>query len=79
MRNLHISEDLKNTGKVNLFVIFGEPDIDVINENDDKKIAKVNAVDVFKPQTGEVLRNGANGIACWFVGTDYNDSLICEL
>jgi adenine-specific DNA-methyltransferase len=28
--DLHMAEDLKNTGKGNLFVIFGEPDIDLI-------------------------------------------------
>jgi hypothetical protein len=27
--DLHMAEDLKNTGKGNLFVIFGEPDIEV--------------------------------------------------
>ena len=26
--DLHMAEDLKNTGKGNLFVIFGEPDIE---------------------------------------------------
>jgi hypothetical protein len=34
---------------------------------------KVNGVDVFKPQTGEVISNGADGIACWFIDTDYNE------
>jgi adenine-specific DNA-methyltransferase len=29
-------------------------------------------VDVFKPQTGEVISDGADGIACWFIDTDYN-------
>ena len=28
--DLHMAEDLKNTGKGNLFVIFGEPDIDLL-------------------------------------------------
>ncbi|MBZ9711162.1 site-specific DNA-methyltransferase [Mesorhizobium sp. ESP7-2] len=28
--DLHMAEDLKNTGKGNLFVVFGEPDIDLI-------------------------------------------------
>src|SRR5207237_2301332 len=51
--DLHMAEDLKNTGKGNLFVIFGEPDIDLINEKDGKLRVKVNGVDVFKPQTGE--------------------------
>ena len=71
--DLHMAEDLKNTGKGNLFVIFGEPDIDLINEKDGKLRVKVNGVDVFKPQTGEVVSDGADGIACWFIDTDYNE------
>ena len=30
--DLHMADDLKNTGKGNLFVIFGEPDIDILPE-----------------------------------------------
>jgi len=71
--DLHMAEDLKNTGKGNLFVIFGEPDIDLITEKDGKLRVKVNGVDVFKPQTGEVISDGADGIACWFIDTDYNE------
>src|SRR5205814_7634035 len=32
--DLHMAEDLKNTGKGNLFVIFGEPDISLLPEKD---------------------------------------------
>jgi adenine-specific DNA-methyltransferase len=71
--DLHMAEDLKNTGKGNLFVIFGEPDITLVHEKDGKLRVKVNGVDVFKPQTGEVLSDGADGIACWFIDTDYNE------
>ena len=71
--DLHMAEDLKNTGKGNLFVIFGEPDIDLIHEKDGKLRVKVNGVDVFKPQTGEVISDNADGIACWFIDTDYNE------
>ena len=71
--DLHMAEDLKNTGKGNLFVIFGEPDIDLLPQADGKLCVKVNGVDVFKPQTGEVISNGADGIACWFIDTDYNE------
>ena len=71
--DLHMAEDLKNTGKGNLFVIFGEPDIDLIPEGDDKLRVKVNGVDVFKPQTGEVVSDDIDGIACWFIDTDYNE------
>ncbi len=71
--DLHMAEDLKNTGKGNLFVIFGEPDIDLISEKNGKLRVKVKGVDVFKPQTGEVLSNGPDEIACWFIDTDYNE------
>lgn len=71
--DLHMAEDLKNTGKGNLFVIFGEPDIAILPETDGKLRVKVNGVDVFKPQTGEVVSDGADGIACWFIDTDYNE------
>ena len=67
-----MADDLKNTGKGNLFVIFGEPDIDLI-EKDGKLRVKVNGVDVVKPQTGEVISDNADGIACWFIDTDYNE------
>jgi adenine-specific DNA-methyltransferase len=71
--DLHMAEDLKNTGKGNLFVIFGEPDITLLTEKDGKLRVKVNGVDVFKPQTGEVVSDNADGIACWFIDTDYNE------
>jgi adenine-specific DNA-methyltransferase len=71
--DLHMADDLKNTGKGNLFVIFGEPDITLSSDEDGKRRVKVNGVDVFKPQTGEVVSDGADGIACWFIDTDYNE------
>ena len=71
--DLQMAEDLKNTGKGNLFVIFGEPDITLLTEKDGKLRVKVNGVDVFKPQTGEVVSDSADGIACWFIDTDYNE------
>jgi len=65
--------DLKNTGKGNLFVIFGEPDIDILNADDNQVRVKINGIDVFHPNTGEVRSDGADGIACWFIDTDYNE------
>ena len=60
--DLHMADDLKNTGKGNLFVIFGEPDIDILNAETDGQIqVKVNGVDVFHPNTGEVRSDGAEG------------------
>ena len=76
--DLHMADELKNTGKGNLFVIFGEPDIDILpvggKEVGSTRIAvKINGVDVFHPTTGEVRSDGADGIACWFIDTDYNE------
>lgn len=71
--DLHMADDLKNTGKGNLFVIFGEPDIDILPAEENKIKVKVNGVDVFHPNTGEVRSDGADGIACWFIDTDYNE------
>jgi adenine-specific DNA-methyltransferase len=72
-----MSEELKNTGKGNLFVIFGEPDIDILDGDEDGLLnqirVKVNGVDVFHPNTGEVRSDGPDGIACWFIDTDYNE------
>ena len=71
--DLHMADDLKNTGKGNLFVIFGEPDISILEAKDGQIQVKINGVDVFHPDTGEVRSDGAEGIACWFIDTDYNE------
>src|SRR5207237_1013744 len=56
--DLHMADDLKNTGKGNLFVIFGEPDIDILPADGGQIQVKVNGVDVFHPNTGEVGSDG---------------------
>ena len=70
--DLHMAGELKNTGNGNLFVIFGEPDIDVLDAEEGQLRVKVNGVDVFDPSSGEVRSDGPDGIACWFIDTDYN-------
>ena len=88
--DLHMAEDLKNTGKGNLFVIFGEPDVDVLDSKghsirrydgqrdvidlpaDGQLVVRINGVDVFDPSSGEIRSDDADGIACWFIDTDYN-------
>ena len=71
--DLHMAEDLKQTNKANLFVVFGEPDITIIPAERGRVRVKVNGVDVFDPSTGTVRSDGADGIACWFIDTDYNE------
>jgi adenine-specific DNA-methyltransferase len=71
--DLHMSGELKATGAGNLFVIFGEPDIKIENAANGMICVKVFGVDVFKPQTGEVISEGTDGIALWMLDTDYNE------
>lgn len=71
--DLHMADELKNTGKGNLFVIFGEPDIDIITEDDGRLRVKVNGVDVYDPNTGDIRSNDVRDIAAWFIDTDYNE------
>ena len=71
--DLHMADDLKNTGQGNLFVIFGEPDIDILDAENGQVRVKINGVDVFHPNTGEIRSDNADGIACWFIDTDYNE------
>ncbi len=65
-------ELLKKTGAGNLFMVFGEPDIDLRKQKDGKLVAEVRGVDVYDPTTGEVRSHGTDDIACWFIDTDYN-------
>ena len=110
--DLHMAGELKNTGKGNLFVVFGEPDVEILPADGDaprgdpgagdksgagdtpdagnkpgagdrpgggdkpeagRIRVRIAGVDVFHPNTGEVRSDGPDGIACWFIDTDYND------
>ena len=71
--DLHMADDLKNTGKGNLFVIFGEPDIDILPDGGRPVSGEGQRRGCFQPQTGEVRSDNADGIACWFIDTDYNE------
>ncbi len=71
--DLHMATDLKQTDKANLFVIFGEPDINITPVEDGKIQVTINGVDVFHPQSGEVRSSNTSEIACWFIDTDYNE------
>lgn len=71
--DLHMADDLANTGAGNLFVIFGEPDIDITEVEDNQIQVQIHGVDVFHPQSGEVRSSDPDEIACWFIDTSYNE------
>ena len=76
--DLHMADTLKEDSKGNLFVVFGEPDISVEDAGQDSNSEalisiKIHGVDIFNPATGQVQSDDTEGIACWFVDTDYNE------
>ncbi len=70
--DLHMSTDLKKSKSANLFVVFGEPDIEVLNATDNQLQIKVRGIDIFDPRSGEVRSSEPDELACWFIDTNYN-------
>lgn len=71
--DLHMAGELKNTGKGNLFIVFGEPDVEIETVADDQLQVKVLGVDVFDPNTGDIRSGDTKSIAAWFIDTDYDE------
>jgi adenine-specific DNA-methyltransferase len=65
-------ELLKKTGAGNLFMVFGEPDMTLTEQEDGRWVVELRGLDVYDPTTGQVRSHSTDDIACWFVDTDYN-------
>jgi adenine-specific DNA-methyltransferase len=66
-------ELLKKTGAGNLFMVFGEPDIEIRAAGDDEFVAEIRGLDIYDPTTGAVRPHDIADIACWFIDTNYNE------
>lgn len=64
-------ELLKKTGSGNLFMVFGEPDLEVQQQNGQISV-EIRGLDIYDPTTGEVRSSSTDDIACWFIDTNYN-------
>jgi adenine-specific DNA-methyltransferase len=64
---------LKKTGAGNLFMIVGEPDIEIRRTSEGKVDVEVKGMDVYDPTTGQVRNSSPDEIACWFIDTDHNE------
>jgi adenine-specific DNA-methyltransferase len=65
-------ELLKKTGAGNLFMVFGEPDVEIKKQKNGQFVAEIKGVDVYDPTTGQIRSASTDDIACWFIDTDYN-------
>jgi adenine-specific DNA-methyltransferase len=71
--DLAMGDDLlKKTGAGNLFMVFGEPDIEVRSVGDAKLEVEIHGLDVYDPTTGEVRSSSTDDIAAWFLDTNYD-------
>jgi adenine-specific DNA-methyltransferase len=71
--DLTMGDDLlKKTGAGNLFMVFGEPDIEMKKQPDGQITVELRGLDVYDPTTGEIRSSSTDDIACWFIDTDYN-------
>jgi adenine-specific DNA-methyltransferase len=66
------SDLLKKTGAGNLFMVFGEPDVDILTCDGGQIAVEIKGVDVYDPTTGEIRSSSTDDIACWFIDTNYN-------
>ncbi|BAZ97476.1 site-specific DNA-methyltransferase [Dehalococcoides mccartyi] len=64
---------LKTTGAGNLFMVFGELDVAIRKQKDNKVVVEIKGVDVYDPTTGQIRNSSTDDIACWFIDTDYNE------
>jgi adenine-specific DNA-methyltransferase len=80
--DLAMGDDLlKKTGSGNLFMIFGEPDIQPIDpktgklqvQDDGQIIIEIKGLDIYDPTTGQIRSHSTDEIACWLIDTDYNN------
>jgi adenine-specific DNA-methyltransferase len=65
-------ELLKKTGAGNLFMVFGEPDVEIKTQKNGQIVVEIKGVDVYDPTTGQIRNSSTDDIACWFIDTDYN-------
>ncbi|MDP1607622.1 MAG: site-specific DNA-methyltransferase [Rhodocyclaceae bacterium] len=65
-------ELLKKTGAGNLFMVFGEPDLEITKQKDGQIVVEIKGVDVYDPTTGQIRSASTGDIACWFIDTNYN-------
>ncbi len=65
-------ELLKKTGAGNLFMVFGEPDVEIEKWKNGQIMVEIKGMDVYDPTTGQIRSASTDDIACWFIDSNYN-------
>lgn len=72
--DLAMGDDLlKKTSSGNLFMVFGEPEIEV-KPDGANLVVSIRGLTVYDPTTGEVRDSSTDDIACWFIDTAYDET-----
>jgi adenine-specific DNA-methyltransferase len=75
-QDLRMGNRLKSADQGNLFVVFGEPDVEFRKRKNGQYDVEILGVDIFNPNSGEQISSSKveEDIACWFIDDDYNES-----
>ena len=69
--DLVMGKDLKKAPNANLFTVFGEPDVELVKDEDEFRVI-LHGVDVYDPNTGDLRSRSTDRVALWMVDTNYN-------
>lgn len=69
--DMEIHDLLKKTQTSQLFTIFGEPDVSVI-EKGGQYVVGLRGVDVYDPTNGEIAQTNGGDLPAWFLDEDYD-------
>jgi adenine-specific DNA-methyltransferase len=69
--DLLMGRDLQKTAAANLFMVFGEPEIEC-RKDGDKVVVEVKGVDVYDPIRDEVRSRDVDQIYLWMIDTNYD-------
>lgn len=68
---------LREPANMQLFSVFGEPQIAIAENTKDEFTVLLQGVDIYDPMKGEVRSSGARKVAAWFLDADYDGRTFC--
>ncbi len=70
--DMEIHDLLKQTQGSQLFSVFGEPDIKVLQAGKGRYVVKLQGIDIYDPTTGQISQSAADDLPAWFLDEDYD-------
>jgi adenine-specific DNA-methyltransferase len=68
---------LKTSRASQLFTVFGSPDVKLEKQKDGTYLVRLQGVDIYDPNTGELHQSRGEDVAAWFLDQDYDGYTFC--